>query len=317
VHAEPHAIVTPSLVLSFGDLVGRFDMRPLPPASADQFLSQLCSRYAPFLLPADAPASTLVAATLDFVPTPAAASRERQMEEHPLVVSTTTDAAGLTGLTIERWDFAASLALRTEGVFRGHARCEMNPHSFDSLLRVIWSVLLPHNGGAILHACGIHNGGQGFVFPGVSERGKTTLARKVPNPDDVLSDELVIVRAQRSGAWLAYGTPFWGDFQRGGISRHGLPLAAIGFLEQAAALGLAPLSPAAAALRLLECWLAFETDPGAARRNLALAVSLCRESRVLAVHTRRETPVAAILDQLAAPSLPVPAHSFATEAALP
>ncbi|HEY0707132.1 MAG TPA: hypothetical protein VGG33_10050, partial [Polyangia bacterium] len=83
-----------SLVLSFGDLVGRFDVRPLPPALRDGFsggfLPQVHSRYAPFLLPTDAPAT--LAASLDFVATPAADDRERQMQETPLVVSTTASA---------------------------------------------------------------------------------------------------------------------------------------------------------------------------------------------------------------------------------
>jgi hypothetical protein len=291
-------MVSSALVIALGDISACFRVGSLTPA----FRSQLEGRYAPFLVSAG-DIDPLMVIDLTFVACGEATDRDRQMREHPLVVATdlsepSAQISRFSRFSVNRWDLEAQLHRDEAGRWHGQARCEENPHSFDTLLRVIWSVLLPHYGGAILHACGIRNDGAGLVFPGVSERGKTTLARKVPDPDDVLSDELVIVRTLRPGQWRAYGTPFWGDFERGGVSRDGLPLAAIAFLEQAPALAVLPVSPAAAALRLLGCWLGFETDSGAARRNLALAVRLASETPIVEVHSRRETPVAAIVDRL-------------------
>ncbi|HEY0713265.1 MAG TPA: hypothetical protein VGF45_11370 [Polyangia bacterium] len=301
-----------SLVISLGDLSARLQMGPVAPA----FLDQLHARYAAFFVPPDVFVQPTMTIDLELVAGPNASAREQQMQERPLAVRSITDRVShherLERLEIDRWDLGATLTRTDDDGFRGHAWCEQNPHSFDTLLRVIWSVLLPHAGGALLHACGVRSEGTGLVFPGVSERGKTTLARKVPDPDDVLSDELVIVRSPRPGQWLAYGTPFWGDFERGGVSRHGLPLGGIAFLEQSPALGVMPLSASTAALRLLACWLGFEGDPAAARRNLALAIRLVTEARVVEVHTRRETPLAAIVEVLQVPTSPGPALKATT-----
>ena len=67
------------------------------------------------------------------------------------------------------------------------------------MLRVLYATILPRVGGMLIHSCGLRHAEVGVVFPGRSGAGKTTLARKAPDADDVLSDELVVVRRADDG----------------------------------------------------------------------------------------------------------------------
>ena len=195
-------------------------------------------------------------------------------------------------LKIARSDFLVSLALKGSR-WSGRGRCEADPFSFDSLLRVLWSAFLPREGGFLLHACGLRRGGEGWVFPGQSGAGKSTLARKMKDPRDVLSDELTAVRRGEGGAWRVTATPFFGEFRSGRGGSQAWPLAGIAFLGRAKELRVVPISPAASTHRLMGTILCFETDPEAVLRNLALAAALCGEVPCCeakpALRTRPET----------------------------
>ena len=67
--------------------------------------------------------------------------------------------------------------------------------------------MLPREDALLVHSCGLRHAEVGDVFPGESGLGKTTLARKAPDADDVLSDELIALRRTDEG-WRVYGTPF-------------------------------------------------------------------------------------------------------------
>lgn len=77
-------------------------------------------------------------------------------------------------------------------------------------LLVSWRVV--YMGGLMLHACGVDFDGQGLVFCGRSEAGKTTTARlwRDRNSAIVLNDDRVVVRSDRDGFTLL-GTPWYGD----------------------------------------------------------------------------------------------------------
>ena len=79
--------------------------------------------------------------------------------------------------------------------------------------------------------------------------------------------------------WRVFGTPFWGDFARGGISMRSWPLRTVGFLNQAREVAMTPITSSDATLRLLGCFLAFATDRASVERSLAVAVQLCAEVR--------------------------------------
>lgn len=282
------------VMLSIGGVVGHVALGTAPPA----FLDQVRARYDAFFLPPAEWVDRAFALKLNFLPAIPArpTGRTEEQRSQPLVVSATTRV-----IKIDRWDFSVRL---TAEIFRGRprwsgtGRCEMNPFALDSLLRVLWSIFLPHNGGALLHACGLRLQDMGVVFPGVSEQGKTTLARKMDDPDDVLSDELVAVYPDADGAWRIAGTPFWGDFQRGGISIRSWPLRCVAFLKQGQPAAVTPLTSADATLKLLECFLCFQTDDDTIRRNLGVAVKLCDEMRAVELQTMRQTPIPEILRKL-------------------
>lgn len=115
---------------------------------------------------------------------------------------------------VERFDnpFKAMVDFST-----GKVEVEMshNLYCFDSFLRVLYSMLLAREEGALLHAAGMKNFQGGYILLGVSESGKTTMANL--SEDIVLSDELIAVRRE-NGAYYVFSTPFWGEFVAGKVS---------------------------------------------------------------------------------------------------
>lgn len=287
------------LLLSIGGLVGQIDLEGAP----QLFCDQLRERYGAFALPASAQVTRDFILRLDMVSVPVPTSRAAiqrryaETEAHPLAV----DAAGRK-IAATRWDFDVRLGGRAarDGrlVYRGAGRCEMSPFALDCVLRVIFSTLLPRSGGMLIHGCGLRHAAVGVIFPGQSGAGKTTLARKAPDADDVLSDEIVAVRRLEDG-WRVFGTPFWGDFARGGISMRSWPLRTIAFLTQTREVAMTPITSSDATLRLLGCFLSFVSDEASIQRSLAVAIQLCAEVRSVEAGLTRAAPTPAVFRKLA------------------
>ena len=90
------------------------------------------------------------------------------------------------------------------------AQIEDNIFSFDSLLRVISSLVLIENNGIILHSCSIlKNGNKAVLYVGPSSSGKSTIAKKYRY---VLTDELSIVVLNKKSLYV-YKSPFWGELE--------------------------------------------------------------------------------------------------------
>ena len=264
------------LLLAIGGIVGHLQLRGAQPL----FVEQLRARYGTFLLPMSARARTDFALRLDLYSAapPGSLTRGRRPAEYPLQVSALSHE-----IAIDRWDVRVRLKRTGKGRrldYRGKGECAMSPFAVDCILRVIWATLLPHVGGLLVHGCGLRHAEVAVVFPGQSGAGKTTLARKAPDSDDVLSDELCVVRRADDG-WRVHGTPFWGDFARGGISMRSWPLRTVAMLTQARSdtVAMTPIVSSDATFRLLGCFLAFAIDRTTVERNLALALKLCAEVR--------------------------------------
>jgi hypothetical protein len=312
--------ISEDMLLSIGGIVGHLSLGTAPAP----FLEQLRERYAPYTIP-PAPwvgrAFSLRVGFLAAAPIVDAATRAGGVAAHPLRIQESNHE-----IRVGRWDFTARLTSAPErGAPRGRAGaaaagaaamtplspapwsgvadCQMNPFALDSLLRVLWAIFLPRAGGALFHACALRLGEVGVLFAGASGAGKSTLAAKMPEPERVLTDELVAVSRGEFGRWRVSGTPFWGDFKRGGGSIRSWPLRAISFLEQSDGVETRPVTASEAALRLLGCFLCFQTDADTAARNLAIAIDLATDIDALALRTARETPMTAV-EAVLAPHLP-------------
>jgi hypothetical protein len=280
------------LVLSIGGIAGRLSIAGAP----QPFLAQVRARYDAFTMPNTPGVEHRFVLALDFQPARAPGRGPNpDIARHPLTVT-----VGPNAISVKRWDLDVRLTARTRAgrrTWTGAGRCRMSPFALDCLLRVLWSELLPREDGALIHSCGLRHAEIGVVFPGVSGQGKTTLARKAPDADDVLSDELIALRRTEDG-WRVYGTPFWGDFARGGISMRSWPLRSLAFLAQRDEVVMSPVTSSEATLRLLSCLLCFQTSDATVRRNVALAARVCSEVRCVEAQLTRSASTAEIFSQL-------------------
>lgn len=103
------------------------------------------------------------------------------------------------------------------------------PHPLTfPMFHLLMISILSQGYGIFMHACGIDDGGRGYLFPGSSSNGKTTMARLWKDKAIVLNDERVILRQKEEKLWI-YGTPWHGEYEK--VSPHGVPLEKIIFLD--------------------------------------------------------------------------------------
>jgi len=103
--------------------------------------------------------------------------------------------------------------------------CLLHPTGLNSFLRFLYSLVLLKEPGFLVHAAGLIKNEKGYIFPGKSGVGKTTIARLSPGAT-LLSDDIPLVKM--GGTPLIFGTPFWGDLAVGG-KKTSAPLAGIYF----------------------------------------------------------------------------------------
>jgi hypothetical protein len=110
---------------------------------------------------------------------------------------------------------------------RGEARMNsgLNPAGLNSFLRFVYSVVLLKEHGFLVHASGLIKNQKGYLFPGKSGAGKTTISQLSPDAT-LLSDDLPLVKMGQ--APRVFGTPFWGGLAVAG-ERTSAPLAGIYF----------------------------------------------------------------------------------------
>jgi hypothetical protein len=110
------------------------------------------------------------------------------------------------------------------------------------------SFLAEQGYGVLIHACGIDDDGRGYLFPGSSSHGKTTMATLWQDKALVLNDERIIIRKQE-GHLCIYGTPWHGEYES--VSPHGVPIEKIFFLSHAKENSVRYLKGTAAASKIL------------------------------------------------------------------
>ena len=157
---------------------------------------------------------------------------------------------------LRRGDFRAEWDPETR---RGWIRQRLSPYAADSVLRIVHTLLLSREGGFLLHASSVVRNGRAFLFTGPSGAGKTTIARLAPADAVVLTDEISYVR-RVGGRYMAYGTPFAGEFSDAGEPMSA-PVAALFGLAWASDPGREPLAEGAAVQILMRNMLFFAADP--------------------------------------------------------
>lgn len=146
----------------------------------------------------------------------------------------------------------------------GRVTQSANPYSIDSVLRIIHTLLLAPEGGFLLHASSAVRKGKAFLFSGVSEAGKTTMARLAPPDVALLTDETSYVR-KVDGRYFAYGTPFAGEFGEPG-KNISAPIGALYLLKKAPENSIERIDSAEAIQRLLRNVLFFARNADLVRQ---------------------------------------------------
>lgn len=139
----------------------------------------------------------------------------------------------------------------------------MNPVSYP-LDQVLLMYALADRAGIFMHASAVESNGKGYIFPGRSGAGKSTISRMfAARGYNLLSDDRIVVR-KINGEFYAFGTPWAGD--AGIAENRKLPLGGIFFLRQSSESSIRELAPAEAAERLMPVtsilWFDKQAVPG-------------------------------------------------------
>jgi hypothetical protein len=180
-----------SLVLSIGEI-------PVLVFSKNQeFMAQTEQRFANFISTETAPLLTIEVTILSGEMAPNLAT---EMERPEVTFDHGT----------ERGTFAWQGLSGEFNLVSGEARMSsaLHPTGLNSFLRFIYSLVLLKEPGFLVHAAGLIKNEKGYIFPGKSGVGKTTIARLSPGAI-LLSDDIPLVKT--GNAPLIFGTPFWGD----------------------------------------------------------------------------------------------------------
>ena len=122
------------------------------------------------------------------------------------------------------------------------------PYPLDQVL--LTNYMARHNNGLLVHSAGIGFNGNGYIFPGKSGRGKSTLMSLFSERDqfELLGDDRIVVR-KMADEFRMYGTPWPSD--AGVANNLSAPLTALYFIHQASENKIEEVSPKVAVNRLL------------------------------------------------------------------
>ena len=117
--------------------------------------------------------------------------------------------------------------------------------------QILLARLLADREGCYLHSAGVILEGNGLIFAGHSETGKSTIVTMLKDKAEILCDDRMIVRRWENG-FKIHGNWSHGDVPE--VSADSAPLRAIMFLEQASKNRLIPLNDKKAVVKkLLAC----------------------------------------------------------------
>ena len=168
-------------------------------------------------------------------------------------------------------------------------------HPLDQIL-IIYA--LAERYGAMLHACAVELDGKGYILPGRSGAGKSTISRLfAARGHKLLSDDRVVARKIRD-EFYAFGTPWAGDAEI--AENRKLPLGGIFFIRQSTENRIEKLTPLGATERLMPVisipWFDKQTIPAI----LAFCEELILRIPVYELHFRPEAGAVNLLEEFAA-----------------
>jgi hypothetical protein len=164
-----------------------------------------------------------------------------------------------------------------------------NPFSYP-LDQILLMYFLAQTEGALIHAAGIDINGKGYIFPGKSGAGKTTLSRQfaAKNYSGLLSDDRIVIRKIDS-RFMAYGTPWPGE---GKIAvNKSVPLNGIFFIIHGKSNIIEEITPAKAFEKLLPVVSVPWYDKEIMLRILSFCENLTSRIPAYALHCTPDTEV--------------------------
>jgi hypothetical protein len=140
-----------------------------------------------------------------------------------------------------------------------------------------------------IHGLGaVDDAGRGWLVPGPSGAGKTTIGRVAGFPR-VLSDEMVALRLH-DGAWRIWGSPFWSRGRRRPLDAGGAPLSVLAVPMKSDRVGIEPAAAAVAAAALLGQVALYEDGDGPRRWALDRAVDAALAARCVSLQFPKGGP---------------------------
>jgi MoaA/NifB/PqqE/SkfB family radical SAM enzyme len=159
---------------------------------------------------------------------------------------------------------------------------------------------LPAFGGAFVHAAGVVMNGQGLVFAGPSEAGKSTIVKLIGGRGETLCDDRVVLR-KGAGGFRVHGT--WNHGEIPVVSPGSAPLRAVLFLRQAKVNRLDRVDdPKAVLAGLLPRFVRPLLSADWWERVLALAEDLVREIPFYDLSFDKSGAVVGVLENLSMPA---------------
>ncbi len=152
-------------------------------------------------------------------------------DEYFVALNTAGPDKSIVWLARFKWDFVEAVIYCGEMfvIKKGGVTKIINPLSYP-LDQILLMYYLSERKGALIHCAGLEYNGRGYIFPGKSGAGKSTISRQFAGLKgfDLLSDDRIAVRKMGS-AFKAYGTPWAGE---AGIAENkSLPLCGIFFIK--------------------------------------------------------------------------------------
>ena len=189
-------------------------------------------------------------------------------------------------ILFQRRDFVGWIDI---GARRGRNVLRKNMESFaiESFLRICYSFLAVEHNGLLLHSAGVIRNGNGYIFPGISGTGKSTIASLATEREVVLSDEMVVVRKAGEGH-LVYSTPFYGTNESAGQNSNA-PLKAAFLPVKDDKVYVKGTKPSQALSKLLSSVLFFGQEPSFNQRLMDISADIITEIPFYEMHFQRDT----------------------------